>query len=213
MIFYTSSAKARNQGHDDIQMAASTTAGSASKSSDKEQLIRKFVEEFQRRPRMRSINIEERRLAGYIQRDSSNIHPETITMLNDLNDPVACAAFANSHLMQLANHTCSPPDDLMRILQVIAQVPSQSVILKEKFEFVREKAKGPGETKRQTVRWRNSGIQLQPLLPTNWNNGIAEKGMMPLPLLQYCLMHAVHEEVRDCLSGMHILFNPRKDCS
>ena len=64
--------KARKQGHDDIQMAASTTAGSASKSSDKEQLIRKFVEEFQRRPRMRSINIEERRLAGYIQRNSSD---------------------------------------------------------------------------------------------------------------------------------------------
>ena len=30
---YTSSAKARKQGHDDIQMAASTRAGSASKSS------------------------------------------------------------------------------------------------------------------------------------------------------------------------------------
>ena len=25
--------------------------------------------------------------------------------------------------------------------------------------------------------------------------------MIPLPLLQYCLMHAVREEVRDCLSG------------
>ena len=96
--------------------------------------------------------------------------------------------------MQLARQTCSPPDDLVRILQVLAQVPSQSVILKEKFEFVQEEAKGPGKTKRQTVRWRNSGIQLQPLLPTNWNNGIAEKGMMPLPLLQYCLMRAVREE-------------------
>ena len=142
---YTSSAKARNQGHDDIQMDASTTAGSASKSSDKEQLIRNFINEFQRRPRMRSEDLEERQLPGHIQRNFSNLHPETIRMLNDLNDLAACAAFANSHLMQLANHTCSPPDDLVRILQVIAQVPSQSVILKEKFEFVREKAKGLGE--------------------------------------------------------------------
>ena len=142
---------------------------------------------------MRSIHIEERRLAGYIQRDSANLHLETDAMLSDLNDPAACAAFANSHLMQLVNHTFSPPDDLVRILQVIAQVPSQSVILKEKFEFVQEKAKGLGKTKRQTVRWRNSGIRLKPLLPTNWNNGIAEQRKIPLPLLQYCLMHAAHE--------------------
>ena len=167
--------KARKQGRDDFQMAASTTAGSARKSSDKEQLIRKFVEEFQRRPRLRSINSEERRLAGYIQRNSSNFHPETIAMLNDLNDPAACAAFANSHLMQLANHTCSPPDDLVRILQVIAQVPSQSVILKEKFEFVQEKAKGPGKTKRQTVRWRNSGIRLRPTPPFHLKHGRASR--------------------------------------
>ena len=103
--------------------------------------------------------------------------------------------------MQLTRQTCSPPDDLVRILQVIAQVLSQSVTLKEKFEFVQEKAQGPGKTKRQTVRWRNSGIRLKPLVPSNWNNGIAEQTKIPLPLLQYCLTHAVHEEVRDCLSG------------
>ena len=88
---YTSSAKAHKQDHD-IQMAASTTAGSASKSSDKEQLIRKFVEEFQRRPRMRSTSMEERSLAKYIKHNSSKLHSETKTMLNDLNDPAACAA-------------------------------------------------------------------------------------------------------------------------
>ena len=82
---YTSSAKARNQGHDDIQMAASTTAGSASKSSaadvsqepfevrywylpDKEKLIWKLLDEFQRRPRRRSASMEERSLANYIQK-------------------------------------------------------------------------------------------------------------------------------------------------
>merc|ERR1712079_334221 len=60
-----------------------------------------------------------------------------------------------------------------------------------------EKAKGPGERRRPTVRWRSSGIQPQPRIAEQGT----EKGVMPLPLLQYCLMHAVHEEVRDYLSG------------
>ena len=76
--------------------------------------------------------------------------------------------------------------------------PNAALSLKEKFAFVKE---GPGKTKHQTVRWRNSGIRLQPLVPTNLNNGIAERKRIPLPLMQYCLMHSVHEEVRDCLSG------------
>ena len=125
----------------------------------------------------------------------------TKTRLNDLDDPAGCAAFAKSHLMQLERHTCSPPADLVRILQVIAQVPARSVILKERFEFVQEGARGHDKTKRQTVRWRNSGIRLQPQVPANLNNGKARRTKIPLPLLQYCLMHAVHEEVRDCLSG------------
>ena len=77
--------------------------------------------------------------------------------------------------MQLAKQTCSPPDDLVRILRVLAQVPCESDIVKEKFEFVQEESKGPGITKRQTMRWRNSGIRFRPRLLTNWNNGIVEQ--------------------------------------
>ena len=77
---YASCAKARKQDHDDVQMAASTTAGSASKSSaadvshepfevrywylpDKGKLLCKFLDEFQRKPKRCSECEEERSLA------------------------------------------------------------------------------------------------------------------------------------------------------
>ena len=101
----------------------------------------------------------------------STLNVETKTRLNDLADPAGCVAFAKSHLVQLERHTCSPPADLVRILQEIAQVPDQSVILKERFEFVQEGARGHDKIKRQTVRWRNAGIRLQPRVPANLNNG------------------------------------------
>ena len=143
----TSSAKAHKQYHD-----ASTTAGSASKSCatdvsqepfevrywylpDNDKLIWKFLDEFQRKPQRRGTSMEERSLANYIAKNFSKLHAETQAKLNDLDDPAGCEAFAKKHLKQLARQTCSPPDDLVRILQVIAQVPSQSVILKEKFEY------------------------------------------------------------------------------
>ena len=133
--------KPYNQDHDAIQMAASSTAGSASKSSaadvsqepfevryrylpDKEKLLCKFLDEFQRKPQRRSESEDERGLAKYIEQNLSKLHTETKTKLNDLDDPAGCAAFAKSQLMKLARQTCSPPDDLVRILQVIAQVPS-----------------------------------------------------------------------------------------
>ena len=103
--------------------------------------------------------------------------------------------------MQLAKQTCSPPENFVRMLRVPAQVPSESVILKEKFEFVQKEAKGSGKTMCQTVRWRNSGIRLMPCVSTNWINWIEEHKSISLPLLQFCLMHAVHEEVRDYLNG------------
>ena len=172
----------------------------------KDQQIWKFLDEFARKPQARSTRLEERKLALYIERNISKLHTETQEKLHDLDDPAGCAAFAKKHLMQLERHTCSPPADLVRILHVIAQVPAESVIVKEKSE----EAKGTGKTKRQTVRWRNSGIRLRPRMPSNWNSGIAEQTKIPLPLLQYCLMHAVHEEVCDCLSGDTHPIQPKK---
>ena len=81
----TSSAKAHKQDHHGVQMAASTTAGCASKSCatdvsqepfevrywylpDKDKLIWKFLDEFQRKPQRRSTSMEERSLAKYIEK-------------------------------------------------------------------------------------------------------------------------------------------------
>ena len=86
----------------------------------------------------KNASLAERNLATYIRRNRSKLDTEIKIRLNGLDDHAGCASFAKSHLMQLERHNCSPPADLVRILQVIAQVPAQSVILKEKFEFVQE---------------------------------------------------------------------------
>ena len=183
--------KAFKQDNEDVQMAASNTAGSASTSSaadasgepfevryptDKDKLNWKFLDEVERKPvETRRASIEERLLARYIRHNVSTLHAETRTRLNDLADPAGCAAFAEGHLMQLERHTCSPPADLVRILQVIAQIPAESVILKEKFEFIQEDARSHDKTKRQTVRWRNSGIRLRPTPPFHLKHGKASQ--------------------------------------
>ena len=199
-------------------MAASTTTGSASTSSaadvsrepfevkywylpDKDKQIWRFLNEFARKPHERSTDKEEQKLVLHIRKHISKLHVETQAKLNALDDPAGCVAFASSHLRQLARHTCSPPADLVRILKIIAQVPAQSVIEKERFESAEEEAKGHGSTRRQTQRWRNAGIVRMPRAPAYLNNGIEKRTRILLPMMQYCLMHAVHEEVCDCLSG------------
>ena len=74
----------------------------------------------------------------------------------------------------VGKHTCSPPADLVRILQVFAQVPARSVILKGRIEFVQEGASGHDKMKRMAVRWRNAGIRLQPQVPAfvKWCNEV-----------------------------------------
>ena len=48
---------------------------------DKEKLLCKFLDEFQRKPKRRSASLEERSLAHYIERNSSKFHTETQTKL------------------------------------------------------------------------------------------------------------------------------------
>ena len=140
------------------------------------------------------------------QENRSKLDTEIKIRLNGLDDPAGCASFAKSHFMQLEKHkethNCSPPSDLVRILQVIAEIPAESLILKEKFEFVQQDPTGHDKTKRQTVRWRNSGIRLRPTPPFDLKHRKASQTpKIPLPLLQYCLMQTVREEVRHYLNG------------
>ena len=106
----------------------------------------------------------EQKLAQYIHNNKTRLDNELRIRLNALRDPAGCASFAKSRLQQLRKHNCSPPADLVRILQVIAQVPAKSVLLKEKFEFIQDGATGNIKTNRQTVRWQDAGIRLQPIL-------------------------------------------------
>ena len=119
---------------------------------------------FERKPlETKGASIAEQKLAIYIRKNRSKLDTEIKIRLNGLDDPARCASFAKSHLMQLERHNCSPPADLVRILQVIAQVPDQ------------EGTRGHDETKRQTVRWRNSGIRLRPTPPFHLKRGIASQ--------------------------------------
>ena len=169
--------------------------------SDTDKQIWKFVDAYGRKPKRRTTNNEEKQLALYIKNHISQLHEETQTKLRDLDDPAECAAFAKLRLEKLREHKCSPSMDLMRVLKVIQHVPNPQVIAEERFEQVQEEAHDKRRTKRHTERWRNSGIQLQRKVPADLNNGSAEYERIPLPWMQYCLMHAVHEEVNDLLIG------------
>ena len=79
---------------------------------------------------------------------------------------------------------------------MIAQVLGDSLILQEKFESVEKGAGSHDRKKRQIVRWRKSGVELRPKRPFD-----KDHPWMPLPLQRYCLVHAVHEEVRHQLGG------------
>jgi hypothetical protein len=97
---------------------------------------------------------------------------------------------ARSDLKRLASHSTDPPDDLVRKLEVLRQIPSQQALLKE--QYLPHETKPEGGRRQKTTTWINSGIRQK----THYDGSLCK---VPLAVQQYCFMHAVHQEVNEHL--------------
>ena len=156
----------------------------------------------------------ERRLAKYLQKHGATLHREIQIRLKGLDDPAKCALFARSNLQQLQDYNCSPPADLVRVLKVIEQVPTERVLLKEKFKLVQEDATRHRKTTRQTVRWRNAGIRLKLRLPLHFTQrkmGHEQQCRCHRYNIALCIARTKKSAIT-CMA-MHMLLNPTEDLS
>jgi hypothetical protein len=125
----------------------------------------------------RSKDAEERRLAQKFRRRRSELQTETRELVNALEDPAGSATLARSDSKRLASQSIDPPDDIVRKVEVMTELPSQGTLRKEQYNLHETKPEGG---RRQKTRIRiNSGVRQR---------------KMPLAVQQYCFAHAVHQE-------------------
>ena len=105
----------------------------------------------------KSQNADERKLTRKIRKRRGQLHTETRELLDALEDPAGCAALARSDLKRLASHSTDPPDDLVRKLELMAQIPSQQALMKEK--YLPHETKPEGGRRQKTTTGINAGLR------------------------------------------------------
>jgi hypothetical protein len=89
-----------------------------------------FLKSYGRLPmETKSKDAKERQLAQQIRKRKCQLHTDTRELLDALEDPAGSTALARFDLERPASHSTDSPDDLVRKLEVMTQIPSPCVPL------------------------------------------------------------------------------------